>query len=184
MGCALSQISLSIFCRFRFSQSPHRDENIRVLSPCASTAPSAPALSARARHMSSSAPRPLLVLGIISAPEYLERRLGVRHSWLQEPNVKSGRIRALSDQIYSFQEKLEDALSCYDHDEDGGEEAADDEAEGQETEAQVEAAAPPQTFESIATVAEPEVEERQEDDPHEEEPENEFEFGPSDMATF
>ena len=44
--------------------------------------------------MSSSAPRPLLVLGIISAPEYLERRLGVRHSWLQEPNVKSGRIRA------------------------------------------------------------------------------------------
>ena len=44
--------------------------------------------------MSSSAPRPLLVLGIISAPEYLERRLGVRHSWLQEANVKSGRIGA------------------------------------------------------------------------------------------
>ena len=39
--------------------------------------------------------RPLVVLGIISAPEYLERRLGIRHSWLQWANVKSGHIGAL-----------------------------------------------------------------------------------------
>ena len=38
--------------------------------------------------------RPLVVLGIISAPEYLERRLGIRHSWLQWANVKSGHIGA------------------------------------------------------------------------------------------
>ena len=37
---------------------------------------------------------PLLALGIISAPQYLERRLGTRHSWLQWPNVKSGRVYA------------------------------------------------------------------------------------------
>ena len=42
----------------------------------------------------SSAPRPLVVLGMISAPEYLERRLGIRHSWLQWANVKSGHIGA------------------------------------------------------------------------------------------
>ena len=40
------------------------------------------------------AARPLVVLGIISAPEYLERRLGIRHSWLQWANVKSGHIGA------------------------------------------------------------------------------------------
>ena len=37
---------------------------------------------------------PLVVLGIISAPKYLERRLGIRHSWLQWANVKSGHIGA------------------------------------------------------------------------------------------
>ena len=36
----------------------------------------------------------MVVLGIISAPVYLERRLGIRHSWLQWTNVKSGHVRA------------------------------------------------------------------------------------------
>lgn len=34
--------------------------------------------------------RHLLAVGIISAPHYLERRLGIRHSWLQWSNVQPG----------------------------------------------------------------------------------------------
>ena len=44
--------------------------------------------------MLASNAKPLVVLGVISAPEYLERRLGMRHSWLQWTNVKSSHIGA------------------------------------------------------------------------------------------
>ena len=40
---------------------------------------------------SASPADPFLALGIISAPEYLERRLAMRASWLSLPNVGPGK---------------------------------------------------------------------------------------------
>ena len=45
------------------------------------------AVAPAASSASASADKPFLALGIISAPEYIERRLSMRTSWMQLPNV-------------------------------------------------------------------------------------------------
>ena len=45
------------------------------------------AVAPAASSASASADTPFLALGIISAPEYIERRLSMRTSWMQLPNV-------------------------------------------------------------------------------------------------